>query len=68
MSKIEIRQLVAVDGDKSYRPIEQAFKTADISDGTEQDFYMSLKNSDHVIAELNFVAETHNILYRVHYI
>lgn len=62
MSKIEIRQQVATDGDKVYRLIEQAFKTADISDGTEQDFYMLLKNSDHFIAELDLVAETHNLL------
>lgn len=62
MSKIEIRQQVAADGDKVYRLIKLAFKTADISDGTEQDFYMSLKNSDHFIAELDLVAEMHNKL------
>lgn len=62
MSKIEIRQQVAADSDKVYRLIELAFKTADISDGTEQNFYMSLKNSDRFIAELDLVAETHNKL------
>ncbi|MHC5307757.1 GNAT family N-acetyltransferase [Bartonella sp. LJL80] len=62
MSKIEIRQQAVADGEKIYRLIEQAFKTADTSDGTEQDFYMSLKNSEHFIEELDLVAEAHNVL------
>lgn len=45
------------DFDTIYQLIKRAFETAQVADGTEQDFAVSLRNSDSYIPELALVAE-----------
>lgn len=40
-----------------YDLVKEAFKTANVSDGTEQDFVLQLRQSNNFIPELEFVAE-----------
>lgn len=48
--------------DKIYTFVEEAFKTAEVSDGTEQDFVLELRKSSNYIPELEFAAYDKNIL------
>lgn len=52
-----IRQETASDHDKIYRLVKTAFATAQVSDGTEQDFINMLRASGNYIPELALVAE-----------
>ncbi len=52
-----IRQAVAADYPAIYQLVQQAFKTAQVSDGTEQDFVEALRKSPGFLPELEFVAE-----------
>lgn len=48
------------DYDKIYTFVEEAFKTAEVSDGTEQDF--ELRKSSNYVPELEFAAYDKNFL------
>lgn len=48
------------DYDKIYTFVEEAFKTAEVSDGTEQDF--ELRKSSNYVPELEFAAYDKNVL------
>lgn len=50
------------DYDKIYTFVEEAFKTAEVSDGTEQDFVLELRKSSNYVPELEFAAYDKNIL------
>lgn len=50
------------DYDKIYTFVEEAFKTAEVSDGTEQDFVLELRKSNNYVPELEFTAYDKNIL------
>lgn len=54
---VRIRQEEEKDFAKIYDLVEEAFKTAKVSDGDEQDFVDRLRAGDHYIPELAFVAE-----------
>lgn len=53
---ISFRVATEKDYDTIYKLVEKAFKTADVSDGTEQDFVVSLRNGETYIPGLEFVA------------
>ena len=48
--------------DKIYTFVEEAFKTAEVSDGTEQDFVLELRKSRNYVPELEFAAYDKNVL------
>lgn len=52
-----IRQEAASDYDEIYQLVKTAFATAQVSDGTEQDFVNMLRASGNYIPELALVAE-----------
>lgn len=51
-----IRQATVADYELIYDLVKEAFKTAKETDGTEQDFVVSLRNSENYLPELEFVA------------
>ncbi|WP_230711117.1 GNAT family N-acetyltransferase [Enterococcus sp. SMC-9] len=53
---MEIRQAQPGDYPAIYQHVQQAFKTAQVSDGTEQDFVEALRKKTTFIPELEFVA------------
>ena len=53
---IEIRQENKKDYDEVYNVVKTAFKTAEHSDGNEQDLVVSLRKSKNFIPELSLVA------------
>lgn len=54
---MNIRQETTQDFDEIYRLVKTAFETADVSDGREQDFVVSLRGSENYIPELALIAE-----------
>lgn len=50
------------DYDKIYTFVEEAFKTAEVSDGTEQDFILELRKSSNYVPELEFAVYDKNTL------
>lgn len=58
---IRIRQADPADYGHIYALVREAFKTAPVSDGTEQDFVLKLRSGAH-IPELELVAEEKNRL------
>lgn len=59
---MDIKLVNKEDYDKIYTFVEEAFKTAEVSDGTEQDFVLELRKSSNYIPELEFAAYDKNIL------
>lgn len=59
---MKIRQETEQDFDEIYTLIQTAFKTAKVSDGSEQDFAVGLRNGENYIPELALVAEKDNRL------
>lgn len=59
---MDIKIVNKEDYDKIYTFVEEAFKTAEVSDGTEQDFVLELRKSSNYIPELEFSAYDKNIL------
>lgn len=57
---IEIRQENRKDYEEVYKLVKTAFKTAEHSDGNEQDLVVALRNSDSFISELSLVAVKDN--------
>lgn len=55
-----IRQEKKEDFDKIYKLVELAFKTAQVSDGKEQDFVLKLRAGAGYVPELALVAEKEN--------
>lgn len=53
---MDIKLVNKEDYDKIYTFVEEAFKTAEVSDGTEQDFVLELRKSSNYIPELEFAA------------
>lgn len=51
-----IRQAKKEDYDNIYEFVKEAFSTADVSDGTEQDFVVELRGGSTYIPKLEFVA------------
>lgn len=62
MGMITIRQATMADYPAIYQLVETAFKTARVSDGTEQDFVENLRKSDNYLPELELVAEVEGVL------
>ena len=54
---MNIRLAEARDYENIYRLVKTAFETAQVSDGTEQDFVLKLRAGENYIPELEFVAE-----------
>lgn len=54
---MEIRQATTADFPAIYDLVKTAFKTAQVSDGTEQDFVEELRKRDSYYPELELVAE-----------
>lgn len=54
---MEIRQATKADYPAIYDLVQQAFKTAQVSDGTEQEFVEELRKGSGFLPELEFVAE-----------
>lgn len=54
---MQIRTATTADQIKIYQLIKQAFTTAQVSDGTEQDFANQLRQSDRYLPQLELVAE-----------
>lgn len=52
-----IRTVRKEDYQNIYDLVKEAFKTANVSDGTEQDFVLQLRQSNNFISELEFVVE-----------
>lgn len=50
---MDIKSVNKEDYDKIYTFIEEAFKTAEVSDGTEQDFVLELRKSSNYIPDWN---------------
>lgn len=46
---MDIKLVNKEDYDKIYTFVEEAFKTAEVSDGTEQDFVLELRKSSNYI-------------------
>lgn len=61
-NKMIIRQARKEDEKEIYNLVEEAFKTAEVSDGKEQDFVYELRKRNTYIKELEFVAEEDGIL------
>lgn len=59
---MDIKLVNKEDYDKIYTFVEEAFKTAEVSDGTEQDFVLELHKSSNYIPELEFAAYDKNSL------
>lgn len=59
---MDIKLVNKEDYDKIYTFVEEAFKTADVSDGTEQDFVLELRKSNNYVPELEFAAYDKNVL------
>lgn len=59
---MDIKLVNKEDYDKIYTFEEEAFKTAEVSDGTEQDFVLELRKSSNYVPELEFAAYDKNIL------
>ncbi len=59
---MDIKLVNKEDYDKIYTFVEEAFKTAEVSDGTEQDFVLELRKSSNYVPELEFTAYDKNIL------
>lgn len=59
---MDIKLVNKEDYDKIYTFVKEAFKTAEVSDGTEQDFVLELRKSSNYIPELEFAAYDKNIL------
>ena len=57
-----IRTAESRDYDEIYELIETAFSTAYVSDGTEQDFAVNLRNSKNHIRDLELVMEVDDII------
>ncbi len=57
-----IRQVNPTDYQNIYDLVQKAFETAQVSDGTEQDFVLKLRKSNNFIPELEFVAIEENEL------
>lgn len=55
--EMNIRLAEAHDYENIYRLVKTAFETAQVSDGTEQDFVLKLRAGENYIPELEFVAE-----------
>lgn len=59
---MDIKLVNKQDYDKIYAFVEEAFKTAKVSDGTEQDFVLELRKSSNYVPELEFAAYDKNVL------
>lgn len=59
---MDIKSVNKEDYDKIYTFVEEAFKTAKVSDGTEQNFVLELRKSSNYVPELEFAAYDKNIL------
>lgn len=59
---MDIKSVNKDDYDKIYTFVEKAFKTAEVSDGTEQDFVLELRKRSNYIPELEFAVYDKNIL------
>ena len=59
---MNIKLVKKEDYDKIYTFVEEAFKTAEVSDGTEQDFVLELRKCSNYVPELEFAAYDKNIL------
>lgn len=59
---MDIKLVNKEDYDKIYTFVEEAFKTAEVSDRTEQDFVLELRKSSNYVPELEFAAYDKNIL------
>lgn len=59
---MDIKLVNKQDYDKIYTFVEEAFKTAEVSDGTEQDFVLELRKSSNYVPELEFGAYDKNTL------
>lgn len=57
-----IRQETEKDFSEIYNLIKEAFKTADVKDGDEQDYAVDLRNSKKYIPQLALVAQTNDKL------
>ena len=53
---LEIRQETKKDYEEVYNVVKTAFKTAEHSDGNEQDLVVALRNSNNFIPQLSLVA------------
>lgn len=54
---MQLRQVTENDYDAVYNLVETAFRTAQVSSGTEQDFVLELRKRDTYIPELELAAE-----------
>lgn len=59
---MDIKLVNKEDYDKIYTFVEEAFKTAEVSDGTEQDFVLALRKSSNYVPELEFTVYDKNII------
>ena len=59
---MEIRVAKPEDYNEIYRLVKTAFQTAQVSDGTEQEFVLELRASSGYIPELEFVAFEENAI------
>lgn len=59
---MDIKLVNKEDYDKIYTFVEEAFKTAEVSDGTEQDFVLELRKNSNYVPELEFAAYDKNNL------
>lgn len=50
---MDIKLVNKEDYDKIYTFVEEAFKTAEVSDGTEQDFVLELRKSSKYVPDWN---------------
>lgn len=57
-----IRKETSKDYGKIYHLVEEAFKTADLSDGTEQDLVNIIRQSENYIEDLSIVCEENSML------
>lgn len=53
---MKIKTVIPKDYDEIYNFVKEAFKTAEVSDGTEQDFVNTLRESANYLPELDFAA------------
>lgn len=59
---MDIKLVNKEDYDKIYTLVEEAFKTAEVSDATEQDFVLELHKSSNYVPELELAVYDKNIL------
>lgn len=57
---MQIRKATPQDYETIYKFVQIAFATADVSDGTEQDFVVQLRQSANYLSDLEFVAVEDN--------